>query len=147
MWVMWLSPGTKETVYCPASVCLISASVSLYLWRWNIRIKTPTAVCSTIPSATRLNIWTSANSVTHVQVQQCWYVCLVTDLIFVLCCRSKLCIHFFMITALDGHITSQTVSLIVLISAAAGSLLAAVRIFCICRRNRKTDQEGKCYSI
>ncbi len=40
MWVMWLSPGTKETVYCPASVCLISASVSLYLWRWNIRITT-----------------------------------------------------------------------------------------------------------
>ncbi len=54
-----------------------------------------------------------------------------------------------MITALDGHITSQTVSLIVSISAAAaaGSLLAAVGIFCICRRNRKTDQEGKCYSI
>ncbi len=68
MWVMWLSPGTKETVYCPASVCLISASVSLYLWRWNIRIKTPTAVCSTIPSATRPHIWTSLNSVTHVQV-------------------------------------------------------------------------------
>ncbi len=70
MWVMWLSPGTKETVYCPASVCLISASVSLYLWRWNIRIKTPTAVCSTIPSATRPHIWTSLNSVTHVQVQR-----------------------------------------------------------------------------
>ncbi|KAL1252075.1 hypothetical protein QQF64_019871, partial [Cirrhinus molitorella] len=46
---------------------MISAPVFLYLWRWNIRIKTPTAVCSTIPSATRLNIWTSANSVTHVQ--------------------------------------------------------------------------------
>ncbi len=71
MWVMWLSPGTKETVYCPASVCLISASVSLYLWRWNIWIKTPTAVCSTIPSATRQDIWTSVNSVTHVQVQKC----------------------------------------------------------------------------
>jgi len=74
MWVMWLSPGTKETVYCPASVCLISASVSLYLWRWNIRIKTPTAVCWTIPSETRLNIWTSLNSVTHVQVRQSWYM-------------------------------------------------------------------------
>ncbi len=74
MWVMWLSPGTKETVYCPASVCLISASVSLYLWRWNIRITTPTAVCSTIPSATRLNITsTSLNSVTRVQVSQRWY--------------------------------------------------------------------------
>uniref|UniRef100_A0A8C1DVJ1 Ig-like domain-containing protein n=1 Tax=Cyprinus carpio carpio TaxID=630221 RepID=A0A8C1DVJ1_CYPCA len=47
-------------------------------------------------------------------------------------------------SALDGHITSQTVSLIVLISAAvAGSLLivAAVVIFCICRKHRKNDQE------
>ncbi|KTG40998.1 hypothetical protein cypCar_00048142 [Cyprinus carpio] len=53
-------------------------------------------------------------------------------------------------SALDGHITSQTVSLIVLISAAfAGPLLiiAAARIFCICRKHRETDQEGKCYSI
>uniref|UniRef100_A0A9J7XXX0 Immunoglobulin domain-containing protein n=1 Tax=Cyprinus carpio carpio TaxID=630221 RepID=A0A9J7XXX0_CYPCA len=53
-------------------------------------------------------------------------------------------------TSLDGHITSQTVSLIVLISAAfAGPLLiiAAARIFCICRKHRETDQEGKCYSI
>ncbi len=70
MWVMWLSPGTKETVYCPASVCLISAAASLYIWRWNIRIKTTTAVCSTIPSATRPDTWTSVNYVTHVQVQQ-----------------------------------------------------------------------------
>ncbi|KAF4097230.1 hypothetical protein G5714_021238 [Onychostoma macrolepis] len=46
------------------------------------------------------------------------------------------------VVSLDGHITSQTISLIVLISAAAvGSLFAAVRIFCIFRRNRKTDQE------
>ncbi|XP_073699674.1 uncharacterized protein [Garra rufa] len=48
-------------------------------------------------------------------------------------------------SASDGHFTSQTVSLIVLISAAlVGSLLiaAAFGIFCICRRNRKTDQEA-----
>ncbi|ROL55099.1 SLAM family member 5 [Anabarilius grahami] len=42
-----------------------------------------------------------------------------------------------------------SVSLIALISAAAaaGSLLivAAVGIFCICRKCRKTDKEGKCY--
>ncbi|KAI2650695.1 Natural killer cell receptor 2B4 [Labeo rohita] len=49
-------------------------------------------------------------------------------------------------SALDGHFTSLTVSLIVLISAAlVGSLFiaAAIGIFCICRRKRKTDQEGK----
>ncbi len=73
MWVMWLSPGTKETVYSPPLEHLISASVSLYLWRWNIRIKTPTAVCSTIPSATRPHIWTSLNSVTRVQVHKLWW--------------------------------------------------------------------------
>ncbi|XP_058616252.1 natural killer cell receptor 2B4-like [Onychostoma macrolepis] len=41
----------------------------------------------------------------------------------------------------------DSVSLIVLIAAAAGSLLivAAVGIFCICRKHSKTDQEGKCY--
>uniref|UniRef100_A0A8C1MA85 Immunoglobulin domain-containing protein n=1 Tax=Cyprinus carpio TaxID=7962 RepID=A0A8C1MA85_CYPCA len=42
------------------------------------------------------------------------------------------------------------VSLIVLISAAAaGSLLilAAVGIFCICRKQKKTDQQGKCYLL
>uniref|UniRef100_A0A8C1LFR6 Ig-like domain-containing protein n=1 Tax=Cyprinus carpio TaxID=7962 RepID=A0A8C1LFR6_CYPCA len=47
-------------------------------------------------------------------------------------------------SALDGDITSQTVSLIVLISAAfAGSLLivAAVMIFCNCRKHRKNYQE------
>ncbi len=40
-----------------------------------------------------------------------------------------------------------SVSKIVLISAAAaGSLLilTAIMIFCICRKCRKTDQEGKC---
>ncbi|KAI2650698.1 SLAM family member 9 [Labeo rohita] len=60
---------------------------------------------------------------------------------------SKLC---HTCAALDGHFTSQYISLIVLISAAlVGSLLivAAVRIFYICRRNRKTDQGGKSYSI
>uniref|UniRef100_A0A8C2HF05 Ig-like domain-containing protein n=1 Tax=Cyprinus carpio TaxID=7962 RepID=A0A8C2HF05_CYPCA len=44
----------------------------------------------------------------------------------------------------------DSVSLIVLISAAAaGSLLivAAVVIFCICRKHRKTDQEGKYYLL
>ncbi len=52
-----------------------------------------------------------------------------------------------MIKALDGHFTSQTVFLIVLVSAPAGSLLivAAVGIFCICRTHRKHDQEGKSY--
>ncbi|KAL1251984.1 hypothetical protein QQF64_019780, partial [Cirrhinus molitorella] len=48
------------------SVSDLSFSVSLPL-EVGMRIKTATAVCSTIPSATRLNIWTSANSVTHVQ--------------------------------------------------------------------------------
>jgi len=67
--VMWLSPGIKDPVYCPTSVCLISTWVSLCLWMWNMRIKTPTSVCWTIPSATRLNISTSLNSVTHVQVR------------------------------------------------------------------------------
>uniref|UniRef100_A0A671LYF8 Ig-like domain-containing protein n=1 Tax=Sinocyclocheilus anshuiensis TaxID=1608454 RepID=A0A671LYF8_9TELE len=48
-------------------------------------------------------------------------------------------------SALDGHFTSQPVFLIVLVSAAAGSLLivSAVGIFCICRKHRQTDQEGK----
>ncbi|KAK9967252.1 hypothetical protein ABG768_001659, partial [Culter alburnus] len=49
---------------------------------------------------------------------------------------------------LDGPCTSHPVSdSLMLISAVAavGSLLivAAIVIFCICRRNRKTDQEGK----
>ncbi|KAL1251645.1 hypothetical protein QQF64_019441 [Cirrhinus molitorella] len=48
------------------SVSNLSISLSL-LWRLNIRIKTPTAVCSTILSATRLNMWTSVHSVSHVQ--------------------------------------------------------------------------------
>ncbi|XP_048037402.1 SLAM family member 9-like [Megalobrama amblycephala] len=44
---------------------------------------------------------------------------------------------------------TDSVSMIVLISAAAGSLLivAAVGIFCICKKCRKTDQEGKCQII
>ncbi|XP_056614422.1 uncharacterized protein LOC130429723 [Triplophysa dalaica] len=33
---MRVSPGTKERVYCPAPVCLISTSDSLYLSMWNI---------------------------------------------------------------------------------------------------------------
>ncbi|XP_058618001.1 SLAM family member 9-like isoform X3 [Onychostoma macrolepis] len=45
------------------------------------------------------------------------------------------------------HTCSDSVSLIVLISAAAGSLLivAAVVIFCICWEHRNTDQAGKYY--
>ncbi|XP_042605776.1 uncharacterized protein LOC122141746 [Cyprinus carpio] len=58
----------RKQFYCPASVFLISAAASLYIWRWNIRIKTATAVSSTITSATRLNIWTLVNSVRYTQV-------------------------------------------------------------------------------
>uniref|UniRef100_A0A8C1YJV7 Ig-like domain-containing protein n=1 Tax=Cyprinus carpio TaxID=7962 RepID=A0A8C1YJV7_CYPCA len=45
------------------------------------------------------------------------------------------------------HTCADSVSLIVLVSAVAGSLLivAAVGIFCICRKHKKTDQEGKWY--
>ncbi|XP_043078836.1 CD48 antigen-like isoform X2 [Puntigrus tetrazona] len=43
------------------------------------------------------------------------------------------------------HTCSASVSVVVLISAVAGSLLIiAFRIFWICRQRRKTDQEGKC---
>uniref|UniRef100_A0A8C1VMJ2 Ig-like domain-containing protein n=1 Tax=Cyprinus carpio TaxID=7962 RepID=A0A8C1VMJ2_CYPCA len=50
--------------------------------------------------------------------------------------------------ALDGHFTSEPIFLIVLISA-AGSLMfvATVGIFCIYKRNRKSDQEGKYYFL
>ncbi|XDV24108.1 hypothetical protein PO909_028372, partial [Leuciscus waleckii] len=37
-----------------------------------------------------------------------------------------------------------SVSLIVLISAGSLMIVAAVVIFCICRKCRKTDQKGKC---
>ncbi len=67
MWEMWLSSGTKGTVYCPASVCLISASVSLYLWKSSVWM-IPTAVSWRIHSPTGLNISTSLKSVWHVQV-------------------------------------------------------------------------------
>ncbi|XP_073699692.1 natural killer cell receptor 2B4-like [Garra rufa] len=50
---------------------------------------------------------------------------------------------------LNMHELCQTCSvfLIVLVSAPAGSLMivAAVGIFCICRKHRKPDQEGKSY--
>ncbi len=133
MWVMWLSPGSKETVYCPASVCLISASVSLYLWRWNIRIKTPTAVCSTIPSETRPDIWTSVNSVRHMQVGQRWGVLM--NIV------NKHTNHNLFILS-DLHL-----GVLISAAAAAGSLLtvAAVEIFWICRKHRKTDGQGKCF--
>ncbi|XP_059424829.1 SLAM family member 5-like [Carassius carassius] len=50
-------------------------------------------------------------------------------------------------SASDVNFTLQPVFLMVLISAPAGSLLivAAVGIFCICRKHRKTDQEGKSF--
>ncbi len=135
-------------------MCLISASVSLYLWRWNIRITTPTAVCSTIPSATRPHIWTSAtrphiwtslNSVTRVQVQQQF-----CDLISVFCYRSDTFTSAFNLTVLDPESPSEQDSLLkVLTSAAAGSLLivAAVGIFWTYRKCSKTDREGKCYLL
>ncbi len=127
-------------------MCLISASVSLYLWRWNIRIKTPTAVCSTIPSATRLNIWTSVKSVTHVQVQQQF-----CDLISVFCYRSDTFTSAFNLTVLDPDSPSEQDSLLKVLTsaAAAGSLLivAAVVIFWTYRKCSKTDREGKCYLL
>ncbi len=129
-------------------MCLISASVSLYLWRWNIRIKTPTAVCSTIPSATRPDITsTSLNSVNHVQVQQQF-----CDLISVFCYGSDTFTSAFNLTVLDPDSPSEQDShLKVLTSAAAaaGSLLivAAVVIFWTYRKCSKTDREGKCYLL
>ncbi len=58
MWVMWLSPGTKETVYCPASVCLISASVSLYLLAVKYQDKQHLQLCAQQShSVTRPHIW------------------------------------------------------------------------------------------
>ncbi len=127
-------------------MCLISASVSLYLWRWNIRIKTPTAVCSTIPSATRLNIWTSVKSVTHVQVQQQF-----CDLISVFCYRSDTFTTAFNFTVLDPDSPSEQDSLLKVLTsaAAAGSLLivAVVVIFWTYRKCSKTDREGKCYLL
>ncbi len=58
------------------------------------------------------------------------------------------------ILIITTHIPSgppeDSVSLIVLISAAsAGSLLivAVIGIYCICKKQRKTDQEGKCFLI
>lgn len=71
MWVTCFSPGTKETVYTPTSVCLISAAESFFIWRWNNhRIKTHTDVCSTILQANRLNISTSHKPVRDVKVRQ-----------------------------------------------------------------------------
>ncbi|KAL0199146.1 hypothetical protein M9458_007686, partial [Cirrhinus mrigala] len=49
----------KKLVYSLPSTSLSSTPPSLYIWRWNMRTTTPTAVCSTIPSVTRLNISTS----------------------------------------------------------------------------------------
>ncbi len=128
-------------------MCLISASVSLYLWRWNIRITTPTAVCSTIPSATRRDIWTSLNSVTHVQVQQQF-----CDLISVFCNSSDTFTSAFNLTVLDPESPSEQDSLLKVLTsaaAAAGSLLivAAVVIFWTYRKCSKTDREGKCYLL
>ncbi len=128
-------------------MCLISASVSLYLWRWNIRIKTPTAVCSTIPSETRPHIWTSLNSVTHVQVQQQF-----CDLISVFCNSSDTFTSAFNLTVLDPESPSEQDSLLKVLTsaaAAAGSLLivAAVVIFWTYRKCSKTDGEGKCYLL
>ncbi len=119
-------------------MCLISASVSLYLWRWNIRITTPTAVCSTIPSATRPHIWTSLNSVTHVQVQQQF-----CDLISVFCYSSDTFTSAFNLTVLDPESPSEQDSLLKVLTsaaAAAGSLLivAAVVIFWTYRKRSKT---------
>ncbi len=129
-------------------MCLISASVSLYLWRWNIRITTPTAVCSTIPSATRRHITsTSLNSVTHVQVQQRF-----CDLISVFCNSSDTFTSAFNLTVLDPESPSEQDSLLKVLTsaaAAAGSLLivAAVVIFWTYRKCSKTDREGKCYLL
>ncbi len=128
-------------------MCLISASVSLYLWRWNIRITTPTAVCSTIPSATRPHIWTSLNSVIHVQVQQQF-----CDLISVFCYSSDTFTSAFNLTVLDPESPSEQDSLLKVLTsaaAAAGSLLivAAVGIFWTYKKCSKTDREGKCYLL
>ncbi len=79
------------------------------------------------------------------------YVCLFTDLISILRCRSDwvnylhYCFSLGVTTQSPSHppvSESQTV----LISA-AGSLLivAAFGIICICRKHRKTNQEGKWY--
>lgn len=65
MWHRWLSPGTEDPGYSPPSASLSSTPPSLYIWRWNMRITTPTAVCSAIPSATRLDISTFLSSVTQ----------------------------------------------------------------------------------
>lgn len=62
------SARIMEAVSSPSSKSLILTLTPLYVWRWNIRIKTPMIVCSAISSATGPNISTSVNSVSHVHV-------------------------------------------------------------------------------
>lgn len=66
-WVMRVSPGTKETVYSPASVSLISTTASICTWSvWII----PTAALWLIHSPTKLHTSTTRNTVRDVQVSQ-----------------------------------------------------------------------------
>jgi len=126
--------------------CVWSQHQSLSTSEGNIRIKTPTAVCWTIPSATRLNIWTSLNSVTHVQVRQCWYVNIYwADLSSVVDQTDSLTLMSLFYSPSAPPVSG---SLIVLISAAAAAggfllIVTAVGIFCIYRKCKNSGQEIK----
>ncbi len=90
-----------------------------------------------------------SNQTTHLDITQLCHTCSGTAVLIIVftSCTRLLTLMFFLYS--PSH-PPDSVSHIVLISAAvAGSLLivAAVVMCCICKKQSKTDREGKCYLL